>query len=68
LNTDTGAFYEGLADILAAKARGEPLAELGAEAAHVVRAGHAALQREQRQATRKIRRKMAKQSRRRNRR
>ena len=67
MNTDTGKLYEGLPQVHAAERRGEPLALLGAEAAHVVRTGHAALRREQRKSQKKAKRKMAQTSRRRNR-
>lgn len=59
MNVDTGALYEGTAAIQSAEARGEPLVRIGAKAVAVVKAGN--------RAKLKRTRKMAKQSRKRNR-
>ena len=66
MNIETGALYEGLDAIRAAEARGEPLARLGERAAAIVRLGNRALA-QQVKAKAKRARKVAKQSRKRNR-
>ena len=64
MNTDTGALYRTRDAIDAAQARGEPLAMVSERVARLVGAG----QRAEAKAAAKRRRKMAKQSRRANRR
>jgi hypothetical protein len=46
VNTETATLYRTPEEIAAARARGEPLAEISEEAARVVEAGHDALKRE----------------------
>jgi hypothetical protein len=64
MNTETGAIYRSEQDIAAAQARGEPLAFVSERVARAVAIGTRALDRKKKV---KTRRKMAKQSRRRNR-
>ncbi len=63
MNTETAQLYQTAQEILDAQARGEPLAMLSPKAAAVVAAGHKTLAKK----TKKQKRKMAKESKRRNR-